>query len=187
MRSIKTTPGVKPLATGFRGSLALSDYKDAVSALGAIVVEWTRIEAYLAVMLATLMFGKSFSTGYEIIAIEVMEHCNTMQDKIACVMAAARLRLYNRQSLLKRFETKLNALPRSATVRNNLIHGRWLWDDKPGHLKHLRRISDAKETNYTPKSLAGILSDLEAKADDLHELFENLVVPASEKNLPSSL
>lgn len=162
---------------------ALIQRPEAVATLGAIYVEWTRIESFLSIMLAMLMFGENFSTGNEIIVIEVMEHCTTINDKIACVLAAARQRLHKRPKLLESFEAQLKTLEGSARMRNNLVHGRWSLGPEPDKIAHKRRASDRTTTIHTPAGLGEILYDLERKADELPKLFFDKVIPASEKVL----
>ena len=171
------------LRTGFRGSHALALRRDSVATLGAIYIEWTRIESFLSIMLATLMFGQSFSTGNEIIIIEMMDNCSTINGKIACINAAARKRLYKRPALLKKFLEQLKGLETSAKTRNMLVHGRWTLGDDPDKIVHRRRTTDEKTTSYNPKTLLGILRDLERKSDRLYSQFFDQVVPASEKIL----
>ncbi|TAM60499.1 hypothetical protein EPN52_04800 [bacterium] len=169
------------LNAGFRGSHALAQRPQALAALGAIYVEWTRIEASLAVMLATLLFGESLSTGDEIAAMEIMEHCTGIAGKTQSLIAVARIRLSENPALLKRFQKSLDAIVDAARTRNRLVHGRWSIGPEPDTVRHERRIGlNSKNTTYNPSTLACILNNLERVYDELHAIFFEEVVPASE-------
>lgn len=158
--------------------------KDAVAALGAFYIEWTRIEASLSVMLSVLLLGEMFQTGDEIVAIEIMESCATINERVTCVLAAAKLRLHENQGLLARFREALNGLKESARVRNKLVHGRWTLGPEPDKINHRKQlIGNDRITSYTAGTLEKMLNELELKSDSLSRLFSDEVVPVSEKFL----
>lgn len=180
-------PGIKPplkrpKRRGFRGSHALATRTDAVAALGAFYIEWTRIEASLSIMLATLLFGDSLSTGDEGAVMEILECQDNIHAKVASVLAVARLRLVKSPDVLKAFSVKMETIQRSARVRNRLVHGRWFLGPEPGKLKHQKRLigDDDAPTFYTPYTIRKMLNDLELKFDDLFDFFLDEVVPVSE-------
>jgi hypothetical protein len=164
------------LRTGFRGSFALAERPEALAALAAIYLEWNRIEGMMGVMLAVFLFGPSFSTGDEILAMEIMDNWRSAQEKVSCLLKAGRHRLATHQDLLQRFEDTLVKLQGAAKQRNEVAHALWVRGDDPDKIGRMK--SDHRVVPYSPKALNGILYEIECKADEMHTLFFDEIAPA---------
>lgn len=150
--------------------------------IGAICVEWSRMEAELAWYYQDLVFAKrTLGDAGESIAAETFESIISLGGKRKVLLIAMKRRLGDKYE--KRLSNLFHPVQNLYTERNEIVHGRWsLCDDFPEALIWTRYSPYAthgidKPMIYEPDYFTDFLFRLTKRIETLREFFQVEVAP----------
>jgi hypothetical protein len=153
--------------------------------IGAIAIEWSRIEALLSFLFGLLLFRSAEAKDAigMAVAVESFELARSFGIKRNLLLAATKKRVGSKTR--KEFSDLLHDLAEARTSRDEVVHGRWSFTEaKPYKLVRLPRMaSDEKPLLYEPEDLLEILEKLQEQEIRLLTFFNQKVSPSLKSTL----